>query len=153
VEPDSSDMGRMPAVLVEAGLFSWGTRVSEKLHKSKVVSRSKDLMIRCSINRIYVRTVSQRRPNSLLVPAQSGRVREPQFISVVRGARPNIPRALDREKKDFVGLTNGLEQLSVDAEINVEDRARMTLELPHWLEILFNAVEEDHLIMGSYSQN
>ena len=94
---------RVPIVLLKARFFL-RTRVPEQLHKSKIIRSCEHFHVGVPVSSINVGPISARRPDALLVPAELGRIGEPDLLLVVGGARADVAGAVDAEEEDLVGL-------------------------------------------------
>lgn len=148
VESHLGDMSWMSIVLLEVRLLL-RTWVSEQLYKSKVISSRLHFHVRMSIQRINVRSICAWRPDSLLMPAESCGVCEPDFILVVWGSWTDVLGAVDGEEEDFISLTDWFDDCAVHGEIDVQDCWGVAFEFSERFEVLISTVEENHLVVSS----
>ena len=103
MESDLCHVRRVPIVFLKARFFL-RTRVPEQFHKSKIIRSREHFHVGVPVSSINVGPVSAGRPDTLLVPAELGRVGEPDLRLVVGSARADVAGAVDAEEEDLVGL-------------------------------------------------
>ena len=77
----------------------------------------------------------------------------PWLILELRGASCDLFSSLGVVEKDLVTCAVRHDRRAVQSKVNVSDRAVVTLDSLHWLEVLLHIVENDLAIVGSDRTN